>query len=99
MTSTGSKDQLQKRLEQLSKQIDAAEKKFNARGRLPGGTHMGHLVKIIERHEDLNRQIRQADPSLWEAMKQTWHEDVAGLLASFAKAVKYEDEEFHLGEG
>ncbi len=99
MTKYGSKNQLQSRLEQLSKEIEASEKKFHVRGHRPGGTHMGHLVKISQRHEKLDQQMRQADESLWESMKQTWHEDVTGLLDSFANAVKYEDEEFRQGQG
>ena len=99
MTRYGSKDQLQVRLDQLSKEIAATQKKFHARGHRPGGTHMGHLVKISQRHEKIQQKVKQADESLWEHMKQTWQEDIAGLLDSFAKAIKYEDEEFRQGQG
>jgi len=99
MINLGSRDQLQARLEQLSREIAATKKKFHARGHRPGGTHMGHLVEIGQRHEKLHQQVGGADEGLWENMKQSWHEDVTGLLDSFAKAVKYEDEEFHQGQG
>ncbi len=91
--------QLQERLEKLSYEIEQAEKKFHLRGHRPGGTHMGHLVKVRTDHDRLAKQLKQADESLWESMSQTWHEDMEGLLDSFSKAIMYEDEEYRLGEG
>ncbi len=99
MTRYGTREELQARLAELSDDLAGAEKKFPGRGHRPDGSHMGHLAGLRGRVESLEQQMKGADQSLWESMKQTWHEDMEALRGAFERAVKYEDEEFRQGEG
>ncbi len=94
MLDIENKDELHERLENLSNKIKQAKAKFEHRGHRADGVHMSNLINVEEHHKILHSKLDQADESLWQNMKQTWHEEMQAMLDSFAKIIEYEDEEF-----